>query len=234
MILISAFCCAAFGQDGKSLCPKIEMTPVNQPLNFGVKANILLKVDESAKKYNLEYNWTFSMGKILTGQGTSIVEFIVEEPSDVVNINATVKITGLPKICSDTISEYIPIFMICDPEPADVFGKLLLNDLRARLDSLFARLVNDSEAKGVLKIRFDKKDARKYKISRLKSFYKHIEYRRMDKTRFSFIITEGDSEQTEFWIIPNGALSPIVESQESILIKAEELKQKINQLFPKK
>ncbi|MCA1622519.1 MAG: hypothetical protein LC768_07955 [Acidobacteria bacterium] len=52
-------------------------------------------------------------------------------------------------------------------------------------------------------------------------------------TQISFVVSEGDSEEGTLWIVPQGAELPEIDSENYQLIKAEELKQKIKELFQK-
>jgi hypothetical protein len=117
-------------------------------------------------------------------------------------------------------------------EPYDKFGRLTSNDLKARIDVFYTELQPDPKAEGVIVIDFNKKDKRKSKIAWLKAFNQAFEFRKMDKTRFTFVISEGSSEQTTLWILFNGG-NKIEESSEKNkwTIKGENLRQAINKIF---
>ena len=203
--------------------------PVDEPVNFEVKT------DETAKNYNLGYEWTVSSGRMLKGQGTSAIEFSAGENDSAININVSVKITGLPKDCSNTVSDSIGVIHIPESDPFDEIGKISLNDYKARLDSFLARVEGNSNYKGLIQLKFNKSDSQKYKKLLVKNIYNYLEFRKFDLTRISLAIYEDDyEEQTTLWIASPGADLPKSVRKDYKIIKAEELLQKLNQLFPKK
>lgn len=235
IILILALCFAAFAQANENTCPKVEIVFPEEMLVPGQAVIFAAEIDESAKKYNLGYEWTFSKGKIIKGQGTSKIEFAASEEDEGSNITVAVKIIGLPKNCSDTISHIVAVIDIPEEDPLDEFGKIDLNIYRGRLDSLLARVESYPNAKGLIQLKFNKNDSQKHKKLRLKNIQKHLEFRNFDLTLISLAIFEDDfEEQTILWIIPPGAKPPKAVTKDYKIIKAEEIIQKINELFPKK
>src|SRR5215210_4367097 len=102
VILILAFCFAAFAQTNKIACPEISFVLPNHMPHPDVPITFSAKVGETTEKYNLSYEWTVSRGKILQGQGTSNIEFLAAEEDAGANFNVSVKVIGLPKICSNS------------------------------------------------------------------------------------------------------------------------------------
>lgn len=76
-ILILALCFVAFAQAEKDKCPQIyfAVSPSGIPLPEKI-TTFEVKFGENQELQNLGYEWTFSRGKILRGQGTSKVEFL--------------------------------------------------------------------------------------------------------------------------------------------------------------
>lgn len=233
-ILILTLCFVAQAKENQ--CPEIKFISPNQVIQPGKSAIFEVKVGGGTEKYNLSYEWTFSKGKILKGQGTSQVEFLTTREYAGENIDVSVKVIGLPKDCSNTYSDIFPIASLPIYEPFDRFGKLKeLNEYLARIDGLFISLNENLLSEGLIIISFEKKDGRSYKLSHLKKMIKFINFRKYDLTRITFAISEGDFEElTIFWIVPPGAEYPIDKDLENTIIKGEELEQKINELFPKK
>ena len=56
-------------------------------------------------------------------------------------------------------------------DPVDRFGKLSLNDYKARLDNLLISTMDNPKSEGILILKFAEKDSRSYKISRLKNYF---------------------------------------------------------------
>lgn len=94
-IFVLAFCFAAFGQD--SLCPTISITGPAEVVMPKENVNFSAKVDGEIRNLELKYFWSVDKGKIIDGQGTTIVT-IGEVPLDS-TLTATVEIKGLPEDC---------------------------------------------------------------------------------------------------------------------------------------
>lgn len=233
-VLIFAFCFAAFAQAND--CPEITIVTPNDTLVPGKPATISVAVGGKTAKTGLVYEWTVSAGGIVKGQGTPEIEFVATiEENEIANINVDVKITGLPKDCPNTASDIMPVAQRIFGDPVDKFGKIALDDRKARLDSFLIQIANDPDGEGLIVLTLEKRDSRTYKISLLKNILKFLEWRKADLTRISFAISEQDfDEQTTLWLVPPGAKLPIAEDEYYEIIKAEELDQKINELFPKK
>jgi hypothetical protein len=104
----------------------------------------------------------------------------------------------------------------------------------ARIDSFIIPIKEYPKSEGLITIRFEKNDSQHYKISLLKKIYNVFVFRKFDLTRITFAISEDNfPEETTLWVVPLDAKFPKYVKDYTI-IKAEELKQKINELFPKK
>ncbi|MCA1622518.1 MAG: hypothetical protein LC768_07950 [Acidobacteria bacterium] len=171
VILILAFCFAAFAQANKNSCPKIILTLPHKPLFPKEFAYFIVKINE-AEKFNVEYLWTVSTGKIIQGQGTSKIEFLAGKENQGANVNVSVKVNGLPKNCTDTASDVIGIIQLPIGEPYGNLGKHKstkngLLEYLATLDGFLISVRENGLSEGLIVLRFDKKDNRSYKISLL-------------------------------------------------------------------
>ncbi|CAN5525184.1 hypothetical protein BH10ACI1_BH10ACI1_23380 [soil metagenome] len=235
-ILILSFCLAAFAQANENQCPKIKFISPNQLISSDEPTIFEVKVGEETEKLNLSYEWTFSKGKILRGQGTSQIEFLAMSENEKTVIDVSVKIIGLPKDCSNTYSDVYVVASRPIYEPLISFGKLKnSNEYLACIDVLFIELNNNSSYEGLIIIRFVKSDSRNYKILYLKKIRRLINFRKYDITRLTFAISERDSEEYTTFLVGQS----FAKLQEDYLkdgykiIKGEELEQRINELFPK-
>ncbi len=122
----------------------------------------------------------------------------------------------------------------------DEYGKLSLNKEKERLDNLFFSITNDKTVKSLIVFKLNKSDSRKKKLKRFKVISKHLDYRKADKSRITFAFIEADNEQTIVYVEPQDTdllyLLDLIsgETAKHKIIKAEELSQKITELFPKK
>ncbi|HMS38928.1 MAG TPA: hypothetical protein PKE69_01790 [Pyrinomonadaceae bacterium] len=237
IILIFLFCLTVSAQTNQNSCPEIKFDLPNG-IPVPEKTTIFeVKVGENAEKLNLSYEWTFSKGQIIRGQGTSRVEFIVMKEDEGSSFEVSVKIVGLPRNCSNTYSDVIPVASPLIGDPFDAFGKLnTLDEYKAIMDNFMLGINDNPLSEGLISTVLNKNAPENYKIASLKQMYKSLIFRKYDLTRITFAISEGDyEEQTSLWIVPPGAQYPTNAPElEETLIKAEEFSEKINKLFPKK
>lgn len=120
--------------------------------------------------------------------------------------------------------------------PFDSFGKLATDDYKNRADNFMIGVNADPYYEGLISAVLDKRESRSRKIAVLKIMYNHFIFRKYDLSRFTFAVSEMETEQRiTLWIVPPSAEYPTHAPElEETLIKAEEFEQKINKLFPKK
>ena len=118
----------------------------------------------------------------------------------------------------------------------DEYRKLPWKAEKARLENLFLTVAKDENLKSLIVIKFDKNESRKKKIKRLKKIAEFLDFMKVDKNKFTFAIMDFEREVTELWVEPLDAnLEDLLNEPEDYkIIKAEELKQKTDELFPKK
>lgn len=234
-ILIAATCLNGFSQTSENICPQIEFVFPTQIIIPNEPTIFSVKVGEKAEQKNLRFEWTFSLGKILKGQGTSQIEFVASDEENGGNLTVRVKVVGLPNDCADTKTETFGIASLPIGEPVDNFGKTSLDTHRSRLDVFIAQLANNPNAEGLIHIDLAEEDSRSYKTSLLKNIYGHLIFRKFDVTRIVFAISERKSERTVLWIVPAGGKFPkYVLNENYQIIRAEDLNQKLKNLFPTK
>lgn len=119
----------------------------------------------------------------------------------------------------------------------DQFGKLPLNEQKARLDNLFITIKENKALQSLIEFRLNKNESRKKKIKRFKAISKHFDFRKADKSRLTLVFIEAEEERTTIWVQPQDLKIEefcFGEGKELERIKAEEFEQKIQELFPKK
>lgn len=137
-----------------------------------------------------------------------------------------------------TISAQTEIAAEIIGEPVEGFGKVSLDNYRARLESFLVAVKADPTYEGLIELKFNKRDSRNYKITLLKNIIKFLEQKKIDKSRITIAIAESGFERTELWIVPQGIKFPIsrtrdykrVSGENYEIIKAEKFEQKINNL----
>lgn len=234
VILILAFGVASFAQENS--CPQINVIGPQGLIDIEGSAQLNVEINREIEKYEPEYFWTVSSGKITRGQGTPEIEVATGLEDAGSNINVTVKLKGLPENCPDSGSEYIVIAARNIHYWFDMFGKLPENTVYARIDNYLVALINDWTAQGVITLEFDKTETRAKKIKRLNRILAHINRRKFDKSRLKFLISETAEEYTKLYIIPQDKkISDVLsESENYQIIKGEEIEREIKKIFPKK
>ncbi|MEJ7849228.1 MAG: hypothetical protein WKF92_14190 [Pyrinomonadaceae bacterium] len=127
--------------DVKSACPQLSITGPAGVFNPGEVATYIAEIDSPDDSLNIEYVWSVSSGRIISGQGTRTVK--VEQPGSEAsgsNLTATVEVKGFPEGCPTTASESI---IICFPEGAvklDEFYDALTVGNHSTLDNIIAAM----------------------------------------------------------------------------------------------
>lgn len=232
-VLILAFSFGIFAQTNGNLCPQIKFTLPNKSIVSEEPTAFAVEVGKNDSEHKFRYEWTFSRGKILKGQGTAQIEFIANEEDAGANFTVSVKVSGLPKGCSDTYSDIFAVTPLLIREPFDDMRKIALDDYKARLDSFMISLSNTPHSEGLIALEFSKTDKQRYKISLLRNINKHFIFRKFDLTRITFAINEAEfEERTLLWHISAGGKFPEHVKNYQI-VKAEELERKLKELFAK-
>jgi hypothetical protein len=224
-VTLSAFCFAAFAQQSDRACPEIKVVGPSSSLMPGENAVMTATVGNGLSG-EYKYFWTVSAGAIPRGQGTSRIE-ILTAGLPTTEIIASLKISGLPAQCVNTISETILVSAVPNCGLGDEFSDLSANEIKARLDNFFVEIQNDPDSEGLIQLFFHKKDSYAAKVRMVKLYFNHILFRKMDRARltFAFIESKDDYRITRLRRIPKGAQMPIENG--STVIPAEYLKEQI-------
>jgi PKD-like domain len=154
------------------------------------------------------YNWSVSAGTIESGQGTPSITVSTTPDMAGSNVTATVTLGGAPEGCNcpTTASETAGLPAKLEAVPVDEFGDLRPDDVKARLDALFAELGNNPNDQGYI---INYGTARQI-AAREKIITTHIRFRRFDASRIT-IVRGGDTGagiNTKLFRVPAGAENP--------------------------
>ncbi|OLE52785.1 MAG: hypothetical protein AUG51_16565 [Acidobacteria bacterium 13_1_20CM_3_53_8] len=137
-IAIIAFPSKSLAQQEPLVCPTIMISgPENADLNIvKFSASVSSKPSNSA----LKHKWSVSIGNIISGQGTPIIE--VDISGFIQNcLKVTVEIDGLQPGCSNNVSAMREVSGCCiDPRLFDRYGSISFREERMRLENLAAQL----------------------------------------------------------------------------------------------
>lgn len=154
------------------------------------------------------YNWSVSAGTIESGQGTPSITVSTTADMAGGNVTATVETGGTPAECNcpNTASETAGIATVPEARLIDDFGDLRPDDVKARLDALFADLGNNPNDQGyVISYGTDRQIAARERIIR-----QHIAFRRFDASRITIVRggDTGEGVRTKLYSVPPGAANP--------------------------
>ena len=218
----------------RGTCPTILVNGPSGVLAPTEPAIFEAVISNKTSATGLKYIWTTTIGKIATGQGTSNIELVLPEDINGGNVTVTVNIEGLPVGCPSSTSEVAPMMAVIEGDPVDEYGRMSRRDETARFDNFFFQLKSNPSYDGLVVIGFNEKDSRQRKINSLRQIIDLLNFRRYNINKLSFAIGEGASEQqTSLWLVfPGGKLPKAADKY--ILIKGQDLAQKIPTLFKKK
>ncbi len=207
LILIFAFCIVVFSQNNQTVnCPTANVRGGGIP-KFGEITYFTTDVSGISSE-NLIYNWKVTVGKIIKGQGTSVIEVQVPDYwSD--NLMAEVEIEGFPEGCSN---KYVEMAVIVDsPKPylIERFSSQATRIDKAQLDNLISELQNNPSATAYIIEYFARNTPQKVINQKIRKIWNYlINVKKQDKEKFKILISSLDENMTVFWIIPNGAEFP--------------------------
>lgn len=191
-------------QESRPDCPAISVTGPAGIVQPGEEASFIADTDEASKKYDLKYQWSTSIGEIVSGQGTSSIR--VKWPGGD-TLTATVEIKGLPDGCPVTASESVVWCAPPVPVLVDEFGKVSKNDIDERFRRFYAELSNNSGSQGyIINYGTDKEIAARERV-----IVNSISFRNCDRSRLTLVrggMHESGKVYTKFWRVPPGADNP--------------------------
>lgn len=187
-------------------CPEINVAgdgfrrDRNQPLKFSVVIN------GAATNESFPLEWSVSAGKILSGQGTNLIEVDLSE-TDATKFTASVIVKGLPPECdchaynSTQIGNY--------PYKIDEFSHLPYSDIAARMDSYFNLMANEPNLTGYIIVYGSRASNKKDVAQVIKTLNRIMLFRKYDPT-FIKIVDGGFREDmsVEVYLLPAGTEPP--------------------------
>jgi hypothetical protein len=208
IFLISIFCLAiqtTISAQNKSLsCPKISIrtSASNTSPNSDYPATFSASIEDLPERLKLEYFWSVSHGKIVSGQGTSIIEVDVKERGTT-DLKVVLEIIGLPERCGNTFVETV----IEDFFPVEAlifhigYGKVLLKDELNHLNKVLIQFKNNPDVAVFFELKFKGKPTQKQIDSRILRIRKYFLEKKatlfLDKVTFQII--EAAEESTDIY-----------------------------------
>ncbi len=197
-------------QTNSTRCPVITVKGPATLVTAGDYVTFAVFRDENSSRSKFSYDWTISQGVIVGGQGT--VEIIVATKDEMAgsNLKATVTVNGLDKNCNNEFSETAVMDKkIGSDMPADRYGKnLSISDEFGRLDNFFVTLQYVIGARGYILFAIEKSENKLEVKTRISQLLNHFDFRKFDRRLVLVDVCYETTNQTSFWIIPDGAQFP--------------------------
>jgi hypothetical protein len=184
------------------------------------------QVEVGAVSPRLEYSWMVDAGSIVSGQGTPAITVATDKKMQGSNVTATVKIEGLPAGCEKVASGIAPVASKLEWESLDEWGDLNDNDVRDRVDALFAYLTRDSPRNTALFIlHLTKNERHDARNRRIQLVVRHAKFRKFDTGRIWFCLLESrpEAERTTIYTLPPG-LEADIPYENCLIIKGGDIK----------
>lgn len=159
---------------------------------------------------NASYEWEVDQGEIVSGQGTPTITVSTEGLQDT-TVRATVR-TNTDDNC-ECEAETSETGLVSGQEEStkiDEFGRLVDNDVKARVQNLYITLNNNPNAIGYIINYGTPREIR----NRERQIQKAIDFLGLDPSKV-VIINGGDRRngvETTFWLVPSGADPPTPDS----------------------
>ena len=185
-------------------CPSITIsgptgvTPSGQNMTFTANA--------VGGTGTVSYDWSVDQGDIISGQGTPSITVSTEGLNDV-TVTATLNYdTDDNCNCGSSVTE---TGVVAGPQVAtqiDEFGRLVDNDVKARIDNLYIQLNNNPNATGYIINYGTPRQIR----DRERQIQKAINFLGQDPGRVVIVNggDRGNGVETTVWVVPSGAEPP--------------------------
>ena len=190
---------AVIGQSENLPCPKISVNGSASLIkaDSGEPVIFTASVENPSDDLKLEYVWSISAGKIVSGHGTKTIEINVEN-LDKETVTAIVEIKGLPVDCPKIFSG-TGIALKRDPHNClDVYRKISRNEEFFEMDQVMFQLWQSSNVSVVFVLNFSGKPSQKQINNRILRMLKPFAFRKKlgELDRVTFVIGEEDEEYT--------------------------------------
>jgi hypothetical protein len=217
LITLSILCAfgAAIGQ-----CPTISV--VGPPGLTLPGEKMVFRAEVGAMGTKLGYSWSIDKGTIVEGQNTPSITVQADRDLEGQILTATVQLNGVPNSCKSTASESAGLGRRHDWHWADSWELLKPNDIRGRLDVIFAELSNNPTDVGFIQLQVTHEEKFEPSNARLQFILKHAKYREFDKRRLWFSLELAEEPMTNFLRIKPEAEKKMPCNQ-CLIIKGEHL-----------
>lgn len=214
------------------LCPTINVTCPERALTGSI-VNFSAQIDGAGPDPHLTFAWAVSGGTITEGQGTPMIKVDTTGLSGQ-PITATIEVNGLEVSCSKSNSCAVLIMpIIADISMFDSYGRLSLNDERARLDNFANQLIHTKNGIGYIII-YGGRRVRIGEVQRRGESAKNYLLNRRQIAAKRIVLIDGgyrDEATTELWIIPQGLTPPTavptVDLSEVVVIAPHKQKRRV-------
>ena len=144
-ILISTAAAVSAAQPPNSTCPQIRVIGPTGITEAGETMEFKVEIEPAYP--DLTFEWNVIGGSVAAGKNTSSITVSTRREDS--SVTATVRLEGLPSVCTATASENAGVALRPDCcSPSDEWQNAKPIEERARLDAFFAEMMNNPGANG--------------------------------------------------------------------------------------
>jgi len=211
IISIGLLSISSFAQENSGTCPAISISGPSDIVEPGKIATYSVEVENKNNFPTLQYKWSVSEGRIVSGQGTMAIE--VRQPNSLVTV--TVAISGLPQGCTNTASDSA----IGDPPrpitKLDHFTIPLGTIAADRIEKIRKQAYSNPNA-GVFLVSYFSNTSGQYVANQRLESQQKIIGQTKDLIYITNLDCQGDDNFIDVWLVPPGATPPTCQGPEEL------------------
>lgn len=208
-MFITLFGTAIFAQNDSG-CPTLSIIGPTSVIEPGENGTFSASLEGNYDKKRVQYKWSVDVGKIIEGQGTSLITISTVGLNDT-TITAGVEVSGLP--CGN-LTEYEMMFN--DPPPritiVDGFTKVSNSVISEKVKNLTDKINNEPSATAYIITCGSSIEI----SSREKLINEYIKIQKITPNKFVFLSnSDGKELRTIFYLVPPGATPPFPDCKDN-------------------
>jgi hypothetical protein len=186
-------------------CPTISIGLPIGIVQPKIPATFTASISSSGSHSDLKFFWGAGLGVITADYRSPTMTLLTDRKQGGENIAVFVRVEGLPEGCPSIASEIVAVGMVPEVDPADEFGALSANEVKARIDNFYVGIQSDGSFSGMIEMSFGKAETKIRRIERIKRILSAVSFRRYDISKISFALTCSDDVATRLSIVAAGS-----------------------------
>ncbi|MBL8180115.1 MAG: hypothetical protein JNL64_00720 [Blastocatellia bacterium] len=202
LLFLIVLSCAVVSVLGQA-CPTFEISGPEGLLNAGESYTLRVDAKGSTGIDGLKYEWTTSLGQIISGQGTKSITLSTSKDPSGQAFTASVSVSGISSVCNNKVEASFEFISrpVCG-SPLDEFNALSREELQARIDDLIIRMQNMPGFSVVFELQFGMNDTNRQHIHRVDQILRAFRFRKQETDQVFFLISpKMETSRTMLWMM---------------------------------